>query len=494
MDDNGTDIRIRQSVIAIVQEEGKFKALELAKGDGAFEVLWTKNSEDSDMEWGTFAAECGLTAGPTGQPNTSSNRPVVGFDSAGVAFYHMKLPAVKEQEMASMVRLQAESWLPLPAEQMELAWRAGRRQNGQVSVTMAAARTEHLREFVAQVRGFEPASIILNCEAIAKACRELFGAAEQDAVIVSVGESSAYVCLTEDGQLSNAAVLDMGTDDFSAAGKAAEQTQIAGRFVQDMTSVLELFGYAQPAELPVLVLSNASDEVETMVTCLKSAGLNARAVLPQVHKLRSRTGLGLEGIYDYRLPLGLALMGLEAQRKELRIFERLYQPSWEKEKKSWWSSLRITGVMAAVMLAVLVIVSYAVDVASPGVIKKQIRASLSDTEMDAIMQRQSLIKAVARERPDLLDLLNQVNASGERGIKLTGLHFKKGQPVTITGQAQGTDQLYKFQENLLAKKPKGIKQVQIQNTSQDAKTKKLKFTMTFHYKNFTTQRTRKSIL
>ncbi len=66
--------------------------------------------------------------------------------------------------------------------------------------------------------------------------------------------------------------------------------------------------------------------------------------------------------------------------------------------------------------------------------------------------------------------------------------FKKGRPVTISGQAPGTDQLYKFQAALLSKK--GITRVIIQNTSPDAKGKKLKFTITFHYKSFTSKRTR----
>jgi len=61
--------------------------------------------------------------------------------------------------------------------------------------------------------------------------------------------------------------------------------------------------------------------------------------------------------------------------------------------------------------------------------------------------------------------------------------FKKGRPVTISCQAPGTDQLYKFQATLLNKK--GITNVIIQNTSKDAKSKKLKFTMAFHYKSFT---------
>ena len=98
------------------------------------------------------------------------------------------------------------------------------------------------------------------------------------------------------------------------------------------------------------------------------------------------------------------------------------------------------------------------------------------------MQRQKLMKAVAQQRPDLLNLLGQINASGDSGIKLESFHFKKGQPVTITGQAPGNEQLYKFHKSLEDRS--SIKNVKT-NPSQDSKTKKLTFTMTFHYKNFT---------
>ena len=84
--------------------------------------------------------------------------------------------------------------------------------------------------------------------------------------------------------------------------------------------------------------------------------------------------------------------------------------------------------------------------------------------------------------------LNIYSTGDSGGIMLDSVDFKKGRPVTISGQAPGTDQLYKFQATLLNKK--GITKVIIQNTAKDSKTKKLKFTMTFHYKNFTKRKPR----
>ncbi|MHC4605199.1 MAG: PilN domain-containing protein [Planctomycetota bacterium] len=439
MSNNVTGVGTRLSAIAIAQDESQLKAVELGKQGGAFEVLWTKSSESGRTDRRLFAAECGLSVGRKGHAKTDGNKiVVVGFDSAGVAFYRIGVPAAKEEEIAAMVRLQAEARLPLPAEQMELTWRAGKGQDGQLAVTVAAARREYLQGFVEDVRGFGPAKILLDCEGIVKAWRTFLG--------------------------------------------LAQQTETAERFAQDMLSILELFGYAEPALLPVFVLSDGNGAIESVVSCLESAGLNVAAALPEIKKLRAQMELGAEDVYEYRVPIGLALMALEARSEELNIFEHLYNPAGERKKKHLLYSPKAACAIAAVMLAALVIVAYAVDVAGRDAIEKRLKASASEINVNQLMQRQKLIKTVARERPDLLQLLNEINTLDSGGIMLDSFDFKKARPVTISGQAPGTDQLYKFQAALLSKN--GITKVIIQNTSTDAKSKKLKFTITFHYKSF----------
>ena len=443
-----TNIRTQRSVVAIAQEESKLKAIELREQKGGLRVLWTKSSEDTDTDWRVFAAECGLSVEPTAHTGADSNRAVVvGFNSAGVAFYRISVPAVGEEETASIVKLQAETRLPLPVEQMELAWRADQMQNGQVGVIVAAARKKLLQGFVEDVRSFEPTKILLDCEGVVKAWKAFFSGDKKHAVVVSMAARNTQVCLAEDGRLSNAMVLDIGMEDLAAENED-EQMQTSERFVQDMRSVLELFGYAEQAELPVFVLSDGDAAHVSIVSSLRSAGLNARVALPDVKDLRVPKEIGVEGIYKYRVPIGLGLMALEASEDELNIFEHLYSPAAKKERKHWLYSPKVACVIAAVMLVLSAVVYCSVDMASPGAIEKRLSTSGSDADINLLMQRQKLIKTVAQQRPDLLDLLGQVNASGERGIKLESFHFKKGQPVTITGQADGKEQLYRFEESL----------------------------------------------
>lgn len=571
MSNNTTDMGTRGSAIAIAQDGGKLKAVKLRKQDGIFEILWTKSSEAGDLDWKAFEIECGLAAEPTGkEKNSDGNTVVAGYDSAGVVFYRVDLPTVSEENIEAMVKLQAEARMPLPAEQMQLTWRADQVKNGKVPVTIAAARKEQLEKFVEKVRGFGPEKIVLDCEAIVKTWRTFFSGDGSNAVVVSMATQNTQVCLAQNGRLSNAVVLDMGTDDFAQTSRGllesgdepfADRTETAERFVQDIRSVLELFGYTEPEGLPIFVLSDDSAAHEVIVSTLKSTGLNARAAYPQIGKLDAQARLNPANIYEYRVPIGLALTAIDGDTDELNIFEHLYSPTGETKSKLWLYSPKVAYAVAAAMLVLLVIVAYAVDVVSPGAIEKRLKDVGLGSVIHQLTERQRLIKSVASERPDLLTLLNQIHTSflfrtkldfqsdldkgiiseelkqkfeenktplsnratvsvekagirwlianrskkysirkekgwlkiydttANAGIMLNKLDFKKGRPVSITGQTKDAEQMYKFQQSLLG--IKGITDVKIQNPNRDNKTKKLKFTMTFHYKNFTKKRTRR---
>ena len=476
---NRTDMMTEAAVIAITQQEDCLRAVCLQKQGAAFEVIWAKSSLLNQSSWRDFAAECGL---PVGKTADGEQIAVAGFNSANVVFYRIDVPAVKQDELAAMVRLQSEARLPLPAEQIELAWRPTKQKDGQMTITAAAAKKEQLQRFIGDVGCFEPAKILLDCEGIVKVWKEVFGGNEQQAVVVSVGLSGTTVCLTEQARLINAVNLDMGTLDFTAADGATVQGEADERFARDIKGAIKLFGFQEPAKLPVYVLSDGSALMEEIVSHLVSAELSARAVLPQVQKLSADTRLTVEEIYEYRVPIGLGLMALDADGQELNVFERLYSPGGKEEKKRWSHSPKVTGALAAIMLALLIIVFCVIDVVS----EKNWSGSEAKESLRQLIQRQRLMKTVAQQRPDLLKLLSEINASGGDGIKLDSFDFKKGQPVSIAGQAQNIEQVYEFQKKLLGQRD--ITEVKITNPAKDSKSGKLKFTINFHYRNFTKKR------
>ncbi|MHC4507882.1 MAG: hypothetical protein ACYTAO_02850 [Planctomycetota bacterium] len=487
MTDSKTNAEAGPSVIAIVKEDNKLKGVEIRSGNGSFDLLWTRSSEDPD--WVRFAGECGISVEPGVHPEEADSERivVVGYSSAGAIFHRTTMPAVGQREIASIVQLQAETRLPLPADQIELTWRADPERDGQIGVTMAVARKENLRKFTATVQSLQPAQILLDGEGVVQAWKTVFGGTEHKAVVLSMGKHSTHVCMVEDGRLSNAVVLDAGIADLVADG-GAEQTEATEMFTQDMRGVLELFDCAGQPDLPVFVLSGGSASHVSIVSALRLVQLNARVALPHVHKSESEGGLGAEGLYDYRVPIGLALLALQAEDDALNLFERLYSLDAKDQKRHWLHSPKAAAAIACVMLALLAIVSFAVDLASPDAIEKRLKASISEGDMDQLLEKNRLIQAVARQRPDMLEILKLVNESGGRGITLNNIFFKRGQPVSVSGQARSNDDLSRFEKSLQASK--GIGEVNPPTANMDSKSKKITFTITFHYKGFTKKTTR----
>jgi len=519
----------QKSVIAIAQTDNQFRAVELREQNGNIQVLRTKTGDSNETSWQAFAAECDLPVDLTGQAlsdNESNRIVVIGFDSAGTAFYRMKTPAVEEKEIEAIVKLQAESRLPLPIEQMELAWRTTPAKNGQIAITMAAARKQTLQRFVDEVGGIQSAQILLDCEGLVKAFGSLFQENERNAVIINTGIQNTQICLIEDGQLSNTVVLDIGIEDLFQ-GKAKD-TETIERFVQDTGSVVELFGHEQSAKLPVVVLSDGGKTYVNLVSALKTAGLNARTASPKAVVLMDGKKLTKGDLYQFREPIGLALLALDPAANKLNLFERLYNPASEEKIQHWWLIPKVVYTISAVMLILFALVSFAVDVAKPDAIEKRIKASGSETDIKLIMERQKLKKIVAQQRPDILDLINEITESAQdnqttqrgsrgpgggmsprspggsrgrsSGIELESFHFKKGQPVTITGTASNNDQLYSFEKKLEENKDiEEVKRSTSFNTigastrgssgtggdTRGNRNKGVKFTITFHYKNFT---------
>ncbi len=470
-----------QSVLAAAKDGPEFKAVELRSAEGVVEVVWTRSLPAESRTWTDFATECGLAPSTDGRDKAPRRHTtsVIGLDPTAVAFYQIQAPAVGAEETASIVRMQAESLLPLPPEQIEVAWRTIPSTNGKVNITLAAARKEYLQKFAGSVRGFRPNRILLSCEGMVRAWRSFFADVERQALLVSIGTENTQVCLVEDGLVTHAAVLGTGTIDLARPDEPDETAEIAGRFAQDLRVVLGSFGWDEVSNWPVLVLSDGGAVLEHIVQSLNAAGLPARVTTPRARDLRLPPGFEMKDVYEYRVPLGLALAALDAPATALDLFTHIQElPDPQKAKANWYS-LVLAGAVAAAMLIALVVTWRTVDMA----LARRLNQQVTDPNFEAARQHQALIRTVARYRADLLQLLADLNAAPSDGIMLDTFHFKKGQTVTVTGQAGNAEQMYKFQTGLL--KQKGVSNVEISNSATDPKTKKIKFTMTFQYKNFT---------
>ncbi len=483
-------------VIAAAKEDGQFKAVEVRKHEDTLEVLWTKSLPAGEQTWTAFAAACGVAAGADGHDKALKRHAssVVGLDSTGVAFYRVTAPVVESQEMASIVRMQAESLLPLPPDQIEVAWRTTPATNGSVDITIAAARREYLHKFAASVRDFRPGHILLSCEGTVKAWQSLFAggpgpgagngiarAGETRTLLVSIGLENTQMCLVRNSAVTQAAVLGTGTADLVSSDDHAAPvrlTEMVERFAQDVRTVLGSFGWDESTSWPILVLSDGGEVMGRIVEALNGAGLPAKVSLPDARTLKLPAGFRTQDIYQYRTPLGLSLMALEKPSGALDLFERIVAEQEQEKTTTAWRSVLVAGAVAAAMLVALFATTYLADAANA----KRWNELVARPDFEAARQHQALLKTVARHRPDVLELLTALNTGKNEGIVLDSLHFKKGQPVTIAGQAGNTEQMWAFEKNLRAQKD--MTNVAIVNPTQDSKTKKIKFTITFSYKGF----------
>ncbi len=476
--------RIPHSVIAVAREDARFKAIEMRRLDHRMEVLWTKSLPVENQTWSGFATECGLASSADRRDKTSRKHAptVVGLDLTGVAFYRINTPTVAEHETAAIVRMQAESLLPLPPEQIEVAWRTSPSNNGNMAITIAAARKEHLHKFVDSVRDFQPRHIFLSCEGTAKAWQGFFAERQQDTFLVSIGVENTQACLVQDGVVTRAGVLDVGMAGLASADDekgGSPPSIVMERFAHDLRIVLSSFGRDDTDSRPVFVLSDGGEAIRRIVERLNVAGLPAKVSEPNVQHLKTPTGFGAKDAYEYRTPLGLAMIALEKPSATLSLFDRVLEEREQQKAASAWRSVALAAVAAAAMLVALLVTIYLTDVASA----KRWQELVQQPDFQATLQQQALVKMVARHRPDILEILTEINAGQNEGIVLDTFHFKKGQAVSLTGQAGNMEQMWKFQANL--REHKEIKDAEIANATPDSKTNKIKFTITLDYKEFT---------
>jgi hypothetical protein len=492
MDIKSIDSKKGHTVIAIANEEGKYQAVCLSRKKGYVQLIWTKSSDSDGEDWASFAAKCGIDVTQRqGKESTDGTMLVTGFNCAGMVFYRLKIPVVKSEEMERIVRLQTESRLPIAGDQLEISYRTGDIQNGQTCVTVAAARRDNLQRFIQNVQSIRPEKIILDCEAIAKTWSKLFATDQKQAVLISIGQRSSQICLIESGKMTNASRFDTGIMDFSDKAGSKEGNVSTERFVQDIRGTIELFGLSSPAQIPLYFLSYGDGSegdtnsntalIKEIVQRLISTGLDAK--ISDFRQPLSKYQLASEdwaSVYEHRVPVGLALIALEAD-KDLDIFGRLYHPAGHDEKKHWLYSLKTASIVTAMMVILTILSFYFLDALNLKYLDRL--ETKGKINFDNIVEKQKLMTTIAAYRPDILELLSSLSSVEANGIMLNGLDFKRGQTIKIKGTTFNNDSLYKFQENV--GKLKDFKDVKISSSSQDEKTRKIEFTISFHYKNFT---------
>jgi hypothetical protein len=402
---------------------------------------------------------------------------VLGADSVGVGFLQVDVPEMPDEQMTAVVTHQVQARLPLAADQIALTWRRGDIQAGQAHCVIATARTRYVEDFARRVQSIRADHIFLDAEAVVEIWKQAFDKPEQEGIIISLNEHSTLLCAAHQGRLQDAITIDTGLSDIGLASDHEEERPggLREQFLQDLQGAWERLGTKQQ----VFILSGNTGDTEQIVTWLSSLGIAARVVKPAEKAL---AGVDQARLYTFRIPLGLALMGLQPSASWLDLFKEFCSTEGQKGPGVPKVSSRAAAVMAACMLVVLLAALVVTDILR----ERRLRTLMDQDTMKARIAQRTLQKQIAQYRPDILRLLDNMAGGEHPGIVLDSVTFNRGQPVRLTGHAEQAEQMYQYQKALI--ETSGIRDVQLEKPAKDKKTNKVKFTMTFHYRQFTTRR------
>lgn len=467
--EHGHDIQSVVAVPSAAYAYGPLRAVMLKKSYDSYRLVWKKTA-GADENFGSFANRV-FAPQPCGSECDTATANVIGMDTSNVAFYRIEIPPVKEKQVASIINMQAETLLPLPLEQMSIAWNMDSLRDGKHPVMIAAAKSDQLQSFVAELEDSQPSQILLNCQGTAKAFTELFGSDEKEFVIVNICPAITEVILIRDGSFAHAVTLDMGSRDFDAE----EQHYTGdGLFIHDIRDALEVFGCA--ADTRTYVVSESDGANGELILHMRSEGIMAECAVLSGDRLGS--DISSAQICQYLAAIGLGMLVIDGDDDSLNLFEDIYTPRNIQDKTESLGSLRKPAVIAACMIVLSLFVFKAVDKAN--------LATLEATDFSDVIARRDTQELIARQRPDMLDVFTKINESCPKGMMLDGFTFQRNSPVSISSTIKDRDKLYKLQQDIDSKK--GISNVQIKSQLLDEKKKQINFKMTFDYKNFTKKR------
>ncbi|MBN1126852.1 MAG: PilN domain-containing protein, partial [Sedimentisphaerales bacterium] len=470
---------------------GPYKAVMLRKVADDFEVVWHRISP-AEADIGTFLSELIRD----NQPTEGSPAPqlVVAMDSAMAAIYHLELPPVKDSQLDGIIRMQAESLLPLPVDQMEMTWRVDSPDEQIRTCTLVAARRDTVETFLTKMRAAHVNVVAPDCEGTIRTWRQCFGGDLQPALILHVRRQDTRVLLTQQGVLSQALTIDVGSIDLNDSETKTESKEL---FAHDLSSAMERFSADSELTDRVFVLADNSQAYSELLSHLKEKGLIVHHSIARPNVID--IGFDVQGsvsteetavshsqvfaaegelspdiMFEYLEPIGTGMLALDEQIRPLNLLEA--GQSQKKEEKLSSSSLilLLTSIAAVAMIIVFLIVGKRLDMAE---LERMENSKLS--ELVAIQKTQ---QRIADERPDILDILTKLNESIEDGMLIDSFIFQKDKPIQIASSAASYEQLYKFQKTLQSKN--GIKDVDIQSPSLDSQGRKVNFKMTFRYRDF----------
>lgn len=444
-----------------IPDESQERSVVLRRAEGGYELLY----------WDAVDT-----------PRPAANQTAAGFSAEQVAFYRITVPNVKADQMDSLVRLQAETLVPLPPEQMALAWRSRSGAEGKAEVILAAARRTVLDRFCRQLEPERPDRVVLVSEAIAQAWKRIWQGNPQPTLVVYAGRGRTYLCVVEDGLLLGATTSDVGGGDWEADDPQAGSALL--RLIQDIRRACDLFVFDPEGPKTIAVLCAQEESFLPLRERLEQSGFQVALHPLPTEKIRPAGELDPQQLYRYIPAIGTALLCLYNE-PTFDLFRSWLPAQAQQVKRRRMLPLKITAPLAAVMLIGFLII-YG-SLATARLHHRQATLELTDPNLNVSerLKAETLKKHVARQRIDILELLHTVSECEPNDVLVDRISFQRGQIVRIMANTKNQDRIFEFRE-ALQNRP-DIRTVRIQDPEFVEKDKVFRFTLTFDYKDWTTR-------
>ncbi len=187
-------------------------------------------------------------------------------------------------------------------------------------------------------------------------------------------------------------------------------------------------------------------------------------------------------MYQYLIPLGLGILGLQGSRQKFNMFANITRRKPVEKRATALPTWRLSGAAALVLALAAILSGYFSDVAR----LRKVNDFLAENEANINiiqLQKENRIKTiVAVERPEIMEFIMMISDSKPDQLEIDSIHLQKGRPVNITGHTKNMDKFYEFEKNV--KDHKEAKNVRFDPGNFDPKKKTWNFVMSFEFDMF----------
>lgn len=320
-----------KSVIGFEVDTAEIRAIELTKSNGAYSVLacgkiplpagtieegFIRNAD----EFNKALAEL-LQNG-----NFKSNDVVVGVNNENVIMRYASFPKVPEDKLRNMVLLQAQEFIPIPVQEMEIDYViAGESLNDEeqpvVNVLLVAARRNMLEQLIT-VLGASKLQVVDIDASVLSICRGL--------APMTVGKKYALLNMTDD--ILNFLVIKDSEISMVRSITIPERAADAVKSVfsqetetvpqEDLEAVGSMLASETNSSVSYYAMQNMAEPIEQIyfVSAARDAGTLAKTVADAVYTIpvdiptlytEQNLGLSQDVVKEFAGCIGLAMQALE---------------------------------------------------------------------------------------------------------------------------------------------------------------------------------------